>query len=1786
MTDILCKWLNEDVKLADKIDPANFARAFGSGYLLGELMSKYGLQEDFKSFSPGNNTDAKLNNFSRLEPSLRLLQVPFNSNIVSDVMREKPGSVTKLMYQLFIALNRKEQQNLTSHAMEAMKSSQKMTLETANAEFYQNRLRQQFPRQVQVDMEELVKNFDKKRLDNLEKALKAERAEEEQSYKVMQHLRQQKMERSRQIMVEQRELIEKLGTSPKPRTKVFDQKVKETQELRRAQISKKIVKDTYRSLDEFEEKQSSASALRTGAMMNDFSSYIRGEGGPKDTQITLKDNRATVMRTEQNAEYISKIRMRLCDDALARKEREKRRRRVLVEQLAAHEAIEQAKHEDMLVTCLMRQSQLERRIALQLLQVRLEKDVIRNNRLQREQQYMQRRLKDFDEALNLEAEVARLTKQEYEEQCQKELARHEAIAAENQNAKYMKHFNMCRDTLMQIVDMSCIAGQYRNLSEQPIPVQMWRQWKALFVAGKPFYEDRAETPADIEEDSEAVTVLNECDMNQYKTLVGEWVPPDEHPEITPHMPLQNNYILGHILKRLTDIVYPPSNPPTPPQFPEFPIKACVVGKTFSGKTSVLQALSAKKRLQVLDIDILVNDAVAAFNNNETVEVTEIVEVGVAVPVPSQGEVAGEGGAPPEGEKKEEVVASEAAPPAEQAPPAETPQEDAVPGTVPSPVPTIQSVTKQVPSPRAVLGKAVEQAMGKGKSIPVQILIDIVVHGIREVPEGTGWILDNFPKTLKQAKALEKALSGFSGFESRASFLSTPLSGAKGSAAATPRNTPSPARGGRNGKKGKKNQLVEEPDCDKPTPLPPPISGIDVIVHLQVPDKIAIKRACGRRKHKNGEEYHEVNRPPPEGSYTGVPPSYDEFNVKHSPSPDTHPIEDDAYKQLQPRLVTYQEEWPKMEKWFGMFNNLVTVDAQQPLSNVEEKVEDHLNEVLEKKQKPPTPAPAPEEIPAPEEPIETPTKTEETPGEEGAEPATPPEGVPETIPEEPPKPPSPKPGSDEWAYVDEPIPHDAANILFPQWELVEDSYLKLCKHTFKKIREEREIIIRYFYSTKKNFVVFLQRPDNKQTFVTSWVKNYNSVAEDMREDMEMKAELHQTVEDLQERLWDISDKKKIEAEEEKQSIVTEQWLEDHIGLLTNHYIQLLQAEVDRYQGSVRLIRDYYQVSGKKILDEPRKEFTRVALVELPRTDTPRPPSEEKNERSSARSDRSKSAGKVQSSPSGATPGLPAVDSEESGEPEIQRRIPLVARKALERESRKSGRPPRETPDQDLEEAQIVEAYISALAVIEQLKQPSEEEAAAEAGKSSRQGKAKGKKEKPKKGKKSVSPAVTPTAGTPVPELTPEEIARLKMLERANLECTSALLAEDKALNLKLSVVKLRAINVIKDLKERASKMYDVQNDWIGQRFQKEMDSIKTMCLMLSDVIESEKSLLPQVILTDEKFEVDLSYKMFEPLVTPPPDEPIEMPTPNLFTIAQIQELHRNLKEVAPSGYISLDMLTEMFEPPSFLPEIWQNVTYQQLEELFSRHLCETKYINWRTVLLSCILPIPLPSQAQLISTAKQYRTIDKDNTGKIDMAGYAQGDLWFGNEDLMTPDGTAKFDRLGYLKITLFTLLCDENYKIEYTDFLLLFASDPEPGNGAMKALAVMTGDEVEWPTYIETPDPTKDFEQSSSHSTTGAVENMPVRGSPITLEQLLRVISFNRMPTRSLKLVQDEMTAVFKEVQGEDGTADVSTILVHPKSRDIILHTPSYLLVDYRTLLLEAISQDTKFAERVSQPLV
>lgn len=63
---------------------------------------------------------------------------------------------------------------------------------------------------------------------------------------------------------------------------------------------------------------------------------------------------------------------------------------------------------------------------------------------------------------------------------------------------------------------------------------------------------------------------------------------------------------------------------------------------------------------------------------------------------------------------------------------------------------------------------------------------------------------------------------------------------------------------------------------------------------------------------------------------------------------------------------------------------------------------------------------------------------------------------------------------------------------------------------------------------------------------------------MRDDEEVRAELHQRVEDLRDSLYRICDAKKEESEREREMIINDGWLVDKIGFLINHYITLMQV----------------------------------------------------------------------------------------------------------------------------------------------------------------------------------------------------------------------------------------------------------------------------------------------------------------------------------------------------------------------------------------------------------------------------------------------------------------------------------------------------------------------------------------------------------------------------------------------------------------------------------------------------
>ena len=80
--------------------------------------------------------DGRLNNFMRLEPMLNLLEIQFDTNVARDMMTEKFGVATRIMYQLFVALNKKQKSNLTGVAMETMRPAAPVKLEGVESVLY------------------------------------------------------------------------------------------------------------------------------------------------------------------------------------------------------------------------------------------------------------------------------------------------------------------------------------------------------------------------------------------------------------------------------------------------------------------------------------------------------------------------------------------------------------------------------------------------------------------------------------------------------------------------------------------------------------------------------------------------------------------------------------------------------------------------------------------------------------------------------------------------------------------------------------------------------------------------------------------------------------------------------------------------------------------------------------------------------------------------------------------------------------------------------------------------------------------------------------------------------------------------------------------------------------------------------------------------------------------------------------------------------------------------------------------------------------------------------------------------------------------------------------------------------------------------------------------------------------------------------------------------------------------------------------------------------------------
>ncbi|XP_026522083.1 sperm flagellar protein 2 [Notechis scutatus] len=1781
MTGILCDWLNREVKLSRTVDAESFAREFSSGYLIGELLNKYELQEDFDQFSQSRLANAKLNNFSRMEPTLQLLGVQFDQNVARSIMTEQHGAAIKLVYQLYVALEKKKKAGLTGVAMDAMRPSANAKLKSVGTEIYRERLKTLVPRQADLSLQQISESFQNKVKILESKMVGIQFVKQQQARQIQEEKKVEELERKIAEKRRQNEIMAKIQAAviqiPKPLPQHTDKAI-EDQKL---QKKKKEAETTYTEIRNFEKqmrKEAVVPAKLTESMMYAI----------KQAQelATAKPVITELLNTYSDDEYIRKIQKRLEEDTFAREQREKRRRKMLREQLIAHEAQEEAYREEQLVNRLMRQSQQERRIAVQLMHVRHEKEVLWQNRIYREKQFEERRLKEFQEALDREEALAKQEKIELAEQALREKQLHAKLAAERAEARYKKHYEICWEVVEQIIDLATKIGEYRTLTNNLIPAKLMRDWKELFLKGKPIYEQAdisnlpdEPTPEQLVE-LDKINLLDEKDYDEYKAMVEEWYPPEE---IRVNKPPPDNVILGHVVHRLMELVYPPEPEPPPSIFSPFPMKGCILGKLYSGKTTCLNFLGKVFNIQVLSLDALIAEAIKSFHENETV-------VESLLPVRMEGSSLNQINVLKEASKASLIVLRTYES-AEQNIAIEEPKESIEkPGSAvmvdQMEIEDEAELTKL--SIRAQLGAAAETLLKKGKNIPDELLVGIMVEAISRLQPEKGWIMDGFPMTLNQAKLLEKALTGRDPDQTETNTINL-----------------------------KRPTLVTDPAAPKEPPVRSP--GLDFAILLDVTDSIVMNRIATEKV----DSYQSEHKTTAQISQTKI---QEREELKS------------AWGQMQHRIIGFLDAWPQLEDWYSEQQNILTkVNAdiekslmcqrikeiltgeiikiqskgkeKEKLEGEKEKEAIHLlpeesfiekmeeAALLAELQEPPPPPPATKETTSSELPAKGKKgKKEETiKGKESAAKSGTPraKGQAKSMSSSPEdmlpfstiEPPPIKPGSSEWIYCDDPIPHEIAEFLVPYWETIEKTYINNIKATLRCLRDEQHVIIYYLSDIRNHFKDYLKRPDHKQEFVTQWQVDYNSVTDDLWDDDETKEELHQRVTDLRDRLWDICENRRDEAEQERCDIMNDGWLPDRIGLLMNHIFSLMQNEMDRFQDTKKVLHDYYRAMEGKIPIDTSSDFTRIPLIDL------------MERRLSAEECKMKI--------------IPTI-AHRSPSPEVNREriklIPVKLKDDLFSESVIFNF----SPDEKLltETWHYLTTTISSVVSSEiQTKEAEEEKerlqeemkekerlksSQAIAGKGGKEGKGKGGKgekdakggkeakdkdsKDAKKGKKkgTHSPSTTEVVATP---LSPEELKKQELKLKMKQEYFAALEHEAEAAKSRLELLKVKGLAFLEDLQSKAEETYRNMEKWLGERYLAEMSSVDKLVGVARNRIETSSRIQFELVLEGTDFYVNGDIKVFEDPTLPPRPPSVETATNSTLTISQLSTLHKQFLQVAPKGLIPnktfIDILFDLITlnlGSNMLPDTWLHLSMYDLQSLSLFLLVNLDTVDWRRFLHAASQPWPIPSVTELLETLQRFQDVDTEGSGFVTQEEYDQVGLWFKeSEDLGIPESPIEplpFNRQKHLIEFLFYLFADPEKdppQLNYTKMLLYFASYPDAVDGVYRALSVATG------IYIQ-----REMEEKEKEDDALSIG----KDGYISLATLLHVFQYETNKAFdnhrfSSHLTEEDNYEHFIKVYKDLGSEELQPIkiellLKHPFIHDLINNYQGYKLPDFKMILQRA----------------
>eukprot|EP00825_Cyclidium_porcatum_P013933 TRINITY_DN173_c0_g1_i1.p1 TRINITY_DN173_c0_g1~~TRINITY_DN173_c0_g1_i1.p1 ORF type:complete len:711 (-),score=150.71 TRINITY_DN173_c0_g1_i1:153-2285(-) len=326
------------------------------------------------------------------------------------------------------------------------------------------------------------------------------------------------------------------------------------------------------------------------------------------------------------AATISRIKEQKAMRDWVRKERDKRRRKMIVDQSKIQRDIEVEKREQHIIEKLKQESRQEKEIEYEIWRAQQCKYIIKNNREYRTEKYRLKNEKNVLHAKYKEEEMLKTLQAENLFDIAQKMSRLNDLQIQYKQDIHKQHYNQCLNLTNVLVNLAMICFDHQqDRDSQEIDSFFWDQQLQLFKDGKPQIPTINSRNYDIiknlriqqSSSIESKQALALKELNDYLNGLGQWIPQhkkegdnETDEKFVPDKPM-NNTQFGDIVTFILEQNFQDQvkiiqnyNKTTPDNLA---IKLAITGYQFSGKKTIADYLNKKYGIHILQMDRLIND---------------------------------------------------------------------------------------------------------------------------------------------------------------------------------------------------------------------------------------------------------------------------------------------------------------------------------------------------------------------------------------------------------------------------------------------------------------------------------------------------------------------------------------------------------------------------------------------------------------------------------------------------------------------------------------------------------------------------------------------------------------------------------------------------------------------------------------------------------------------------------------------------------------------------------------------------------------------------------------------------------------------------------------------------------------------------------------------------------------------------------------------------------------------------------------------------------------------------